>query len=284
MLGSWFYLPGPARYWAGATVAIFFIPAWSGVFFAVLRAPRGRRALVAWARDTLDNFAKGNALAVMSLTFLLHQASALDGCHLALGGPHRVHATQASRMGDRRRVRSVRRPEGHGGCVPGVGSLVGAGPRRGALANSPRGAAGGSSRVGAVDGLARLFGLAEPPPARRALRSRPGGPAASRNRRRIHLPLFPRLEFAGHQLAHPRQRPRRRRRRDAPLAHQSRSAARCPHRRRAPGHDAADGIRPANPADARPRGGAREVPRPPLQLVRREHPGAPAAAFRLDRG
>jgi len=74
LLGSWFYLPGPPGYWAGATIAIFFIPAWSGVFFAVLRAPRGRRALVAWAHDTLENFAKGNAIAVMNLTFLLHQA------------------------------------------------------------------------------------------------------------------------------------------------------------------------------------------------------------------
>jgi cyclic beta-1,2-glucan synthetase len=74
LVGSWFYLPGPPRYWTGATIAMFFIPAWSGVFFAAFRAPHGRRALVAWARDTLDNFAQGNAVAVMNLAFLLHQA------------------------------------------------------------------------------------------------------------------------------------------------------------------------------------------------------------------
>ena len=170
LLGSWFYLPGPARILGRRYRRNFLHP---GMVRRLLRGfastPRPARAGGLGAGYPRE-FRQGQRHGRDEPDLPAAPGVALDGCHRALGGPHPVHAAQASRVGDRRRGRSVRRPESHGGCVPGMDSLARAGPRRGALADSPRRAAGSGSRAGAVDGLARLFGLAQPPPAHRPLR------------------------------------------------------------------------------------------------------------------
>ncbi len=74
LLGSWFFLPGFADYWTLAAVGMLFIPAFSGLLFALLRMPLRARYLPAWARSTTSAFLEGNAMALFSLTFLLHQA------------------------------------------------------------------------------------------------------------------------------------------------------------------------------------------------------------------
>jgi cyclic beta-1,2-glucan synthetase len=85
-LGSWFYLPGVPGYWTAATVAVLFIPVYASLLFAAFRAPRERRALVPWLRETADAFAQGNAIALFSLIFLLHQALlSLDAIFRSLG-------------------------------------------------------------------------------------------------------------------------------------------------------------------------------------------------------
>ena len=73
-LGSWLYLPGAPGYWTSIALALFLIPAWSGLLFTLLRAPRRWRTLPAWTRETLEAFAQGNAIAVLHVMFLLHQA------------------------------------------------------------------------------------------------------------------------------------------------------------------------------------------------------------------
>ncbi|MGA7412935.1 MAG: glucoamylase family protein, partial [Bryobacteraceae bacterium] len=74
LLGSWFVLPGFADYWTLAAVGMLFIPAFSGLLFALLRVPLRARYVPAWARSTASAFMEGNAMALFSLTFLLHQA------------------------------------------------------------------------------------------------------------------------------------------------------------------------------------------------------------------
>ncbi len=73
-LGSWFLFPGFAVSWTLAAVGILFIPAVSGLLFALLRVPLRARYLPAWVRSTAKAFLDGIAMAGFSLTFLLHQA------------------------------------------------------------------------------------------------------------------------------------------------------------------------------------------------------------------
>ncbi len=74
LIGSWLVLPGKPAYWTAAAVVLLFLPVYCDLFFAVLRAPRSRRALAAWLRDTTRAFANGHAIAAFGLIFLLHQA------------------------------------------------------------------------------------------------------------------------------------------------------------------------------------------------------------------
>lgn len=74
LLGSWFWLPGVPGYWTAAGVAIVFLPVYCDLLFSLLRMPRRPRAWCAWAGDTIRSFARGHALALFSLIFLLHQA------------------------------------------------------------------------------------------------------------------------------------------------------------------------------------------------------------------
>jgi cyclic beta-1,2-glucan synthetase len=74
LLGSWFFLPGFADYWTLAAVGMLFIPAYSGLLFSLLRVPTSARNVPAWARSTASAFLDGNAMALFSLIFLLHQA------------------------------------------------------------------------------------------------------------------------------------------------------------------------------------------------------------------
>jgi hypothetical protein len=73
-LGGWLYLPGPPAFWTAATVALLFLPAWESLLFAIWRIPTSPRAIRAWAGDTLHAFIQGNAIALLTLIFLLHQA------------------------------------------------------------------------------------------------------------------------------------------------------------------------------------------------------------------
>jgi cyclic beta-1,2-glucan synthetase len=73
-LGAWLFLPRPAVYWTAAGLAVLFLPVYTSLLFALWRAPRQWRALGPWARETVHAFAKGNAVALLSLIFLLHQA------------------------------------------------------------------------------------------------------------------------------------------------------------------------------------------------------------------
>jgi len=74
LLGSWLFLPGTPAYWTGAGLAMLFLPPYFELLFALMRVPLTRHALAAWVRDTAKTFAKGHAIAVFSLIFLLHQA------------------------------------------------------------------------------------------------------------------------------------------------------------------------------------------------------------------
>lgn len=75
LLGSWLVLPGAPGYWTSAAVALLFLPVYCDFGFALWRIPfRSWRALKVWARETTTAFAKGHAIALFGLIFLLHQA------------------------------------------------------------------------------------------------------------------------------------------------------------------------------------------------------------------
>jgi hypothetical protein len=74
LLGGWLWLKGDPLYWTITALAILLIPVWASLFFSLLRAPLGSKALFAWTKDTLIAFAKGHAVALLQLVFLLHQA------------------------------------------------------------------------------------------------------------------------------------------------------------------------------------------------------------------
>jgi cyclic beta-1,2-glucan synthetase len=74
LLGGWFVLPGIPGYWTAVGIAVLLLPVYCDFLFALLRTPRGWRALDAWARETSRAFANGHAFALFSLIFLLHQA------------------------------------------------------------------------------------------------------------------------------------------------------------------------------------------------------------------
>ncbi len=73
LLAGWLYLPQPG-YWTVAALTMLFLPAYSNLLFALLRAPRSLRALRGWLHDTARAFAKSHAIALFGLIFLLHQA------------------------------------------------------------------------------------------------------------------------------------------------------------------------------------------------------------------
>jgi len=74
LLSGWLWLPGRPEYWTAATILMWCVPVFSGLFFALLRVPHSRRALPAWVYGSARSF-RENALAAMcSLIFLLHQA------------------------------------------------------------------------------------------------------------------------------------------------------------------------------------------------------------------
>jgi hypothetical protein len=74
LLGSWFALRGAPGYWTAIAVSLLFLPVYCDLAFAFLRMPFRRRGWLAWARDTLHNFATGHGIAALTLVFLLHQA------------------------------------------------------------------------------------------------------------------------------------------------------------------------------------------------------------------
>src|SRR5205085_2256188 len=65
---------GTPGYWTTVVVSLLFLPVYCDLAFALLRMPFGRRAWLAWARDTLHNFAIGHVIQTLALVFLLHQA------------------------------------------------------------------------------------------------------------------------------------------------------------------------------------------------------------------
>ena len=116
LLGSWLFLPGFADYWTLAAVGMLFIPAYSGLLFSLLRVPTSARNVPAWARSTASAFLDGNAMALFSLIFLLHQA--LLSMDAVTRSVLRLLFTraQSSRVGDCRRGgdrRPAESPSGH---------------------------------------------------------------------------------------------------------------------------------------------------------------------------
>lgn len=73
-LAGWFYLPGKAAYWTGASVAMLAVSVYSGLIFSVLRPPSTARAVPAWAREMVAEFVKGNIVTLLGIVFLLHHA------------------------------------------------------------------------------------------------------------------------------------------------------------------------------------------------------------------
>ena len=73
-LGAWLWLPGRAAYWTAAGAALSFLPAYWGLFFAVLRAPIRGPAVRRWTFATWRAFRDANLTAFFTLVFLLHQA------------------------------------------------------------------------------------------------------------------------------------------------------------------------------------------------------------------
>jgi len=74
MLSGWLWLPGKPAYWTAVTVLMWFVPVFSGLFFAFLRIPHRLRSIPAWLRETTRNFVDSALITTCSLIFLLHQA------------------------------------------------------------------------------------------------------------------------------------------------------------------------------------------------------------------
>jgi len=74
LLSGWLWLPGRPEYWTAATLLMWFVPAFSSLFFALLHVPHKRRGLAVWARDVVRTFRESTLITMCSLIFLLHQA------------------------------------------------------------------------------------------------------------------------------------------------------------------------------------------------------------------
>jgi len=74
LLSGWLWLPGKPAYWTAATILMWCVPAFSGLFFAFLRVPRKVRFVPAWVGETARSFRDNALITVCSLIFLLHQA------------------------------------------------------------------------------------------------------------------------------------------------------------------------------------------------------------------
>jgi cyclic beta-1,2-glucan synthetase len=74
LLSGWLWLPGRPEYWTAATIAMWCVPVFSGLLFALLRVPHRVRALPAWAGESARSFRDGALISICSLIFLLHQA------------------------------------------------------------------------------------------------------------------------------------------------------------------------------------------------------------------
>jgi cyclic beta-1,2-glucan synthetase len=74
LLSGWLYLPGQVIFWTAASLAMLLMPAYSNLLFALIRAPWGRPAFSAWAKDTLKAFARDHVIIVLNLIFLLYNA------------------------------------------------------------------------------------------------------------------------------------------------------------------------------------------------------------------
>jgi hypothetical protein len=68
---GWLVLPGSARYWTLATIAILFVPAWFQLAFGLARASYERS--IKTARDAFSAFFGANVNVLLTLIFLAHQ-------------------------------------------------------------------------------------------------------------------------------------------------------------------------------------------------------------------
>jgi hypothetical protein len=74
LLSGWLWLPGRPEYWTSATILIWSLPVFSGLFFALPRAPRSRRAWPGWLAESARSVRDHALITMCSLIFLLHQA------------------------------------------------------------------------------------------------------------------------------------------------------------------------------------------------------------------
>ena len=74
LLSAWLGLPGEPARWTAAALLIWCIPAFFGLFFALLRVPRRRKKLCAWFMDTAGGIREAVLITLSSLVFLLHEA------------------------------------------------------------------------------------------------------------------------------------------------------------------------------------------------------------------
>ncbi len=74
LLAGWFIFPASAWLWTALTVAILLMPAYAALLVAMTRAPWGRRGFGLWFTDTMRTFGRQHLMALLTLTFLLHDA------------------------------------------------------------------------------------------------------------------------------------------------------------------------------------------------------------------
>src|SRR5690606_18817798 len=74
LLAGWFVFPASAWLWTALTVVMLLLPAYVALVVAMTRAPWGRRGFGLWLTDTMRTFGRQHLMALLTLTFLLHDA------------------------------------------------------------------------------------------------------------------------------------------------------------------------------------------------------------------
>ena len=268
MLGGWFVLPGIPGYWTAVAIAVLLLPVYCDFLFALLRVPRGWRALDAWVQDTSRAFANGHAIALFGLIFLLHQALlSMDAITRSI---LRVFVTRHKLL-EWETAAEAEATAGRKATVdvylewtPWIGILLGLLVWMVRPAALPAAAPVLALWIGSR-GFSAYLNRA-PRTMNRALEREDR--EWLRGHGRENLPVFPGLELPQHQLAYSRQRERRWSGRAAPVSHQSRAAAQRPNRRPVLRCDHVGGVHRPYQADAGSRERPDETPRTPVELVR----------------
>ena len=74
LLAGWFVFPQQAALWTLLTVVMLLLPAYASLLVSLTRAPWGRAGFSLWLADTMRTFGRQHLMALLNLTFLLHDA------------------------------------------------------------------------------------------------------------------------------------------------------------------------------------------------------------------